>query len=131
MKIFWWLLPAIVLLVPAVMYLLQRFREKRAQRDGGAVYATVVAVEPVKAFGKPSGILKITMWLQEPGAERREITLRSRSAPGQKITPGVMLAVVVDPSDPKRVYPAGPEAIKRVQLTGSRQERRLMRKKGL
>jgi hypothetical protein len=131
MKIFWWSLLALVIIVPAVLYFLQKRREQRAQRDGVTVYATVVSVAPVKAFGKPSGILKIVMWLQEPGADRREITLRSRSAPGQKIEPGVLLAVVVDPNNPKQVYPAGPEAIKRVQLTGSRQERRLMRKKGL
>ena len=35
--------------------------------------------------------------------------------------------MVVDPKDPKRIYPANPEAAKRIQITGSREERRQMK----
>ena len=53
-----------------------------------------------------------------------------RRAPGQKIAAGHKLMVVIDPTNPQRIYPATPDAAKRVVLTGSRQERRLMQKKG-
>ena len=107
-------------------YLLQWLRQKRADKKGVVVYATVSAMEPVKVFGRYSEMMKITMWLQEPEKERRMVTLQSRIAPGQKIEPGMMLAVVVDPTNPKRVYPASEEASKRLQYTGARRERRMM-----
>ena len=40
MKIFWWSLLALVVIVPAVLYFLQKQRQQKAQRDGVAVYAT-------------------------------------------------------------------------------------------
>jgi len=126
MKIGFWILGFLVVATPIGLYLWQRLRQSRAEKKGVVVYATVVSIEPVKVFGKYSEMMKITMWLQEPGKERREVTLRSRIAAGQKIEPGVMLAVVVDPSDPKRIYPAGEEASKRVVMTGPRRERRQM-----
>jgi hypothetical protein len=75
--------------------------------------------------------MKINMWIQEPGASRREVSLSSRIPAGQNVGPGVMLPVVIDPADPKKIYPAGPDAVKRVQLTGSRDMRRRMRQQGL
>jgi hypothetical protein len=36
------------------------------------------------------------------------------------------LPVVLDPKNPKRVYPASAEAAKRAVMTGSRDERRMM-----
>ena len=75
---------------------------------GVVVYATVVSIEPVTVFRKPSPVMKINMWIQEPGASRREVSLSSRIPAGQNVGPGVMLPVVVDPSDPKKIYPAGP-----------------------
>jgi hypothetical protein len=132
MKTMWWILGiSLIVAIPLVRFLLLRLREKRAQRDGVAVYATVVSMDIATFLGKPSSAVKIRMWIQEPGEDRREITLTSRIAPGQNVVPGVMLPVVVDPADKKRVYPAGPEAAKRVQLTGSRQQRRQMRAQGL
>lgn len=131
MKIWFWLLPVVVMIGIAVRFLLQRRREQKAQKDGVVVYATVVSMEPVTVFGKPSPVMKIHMWIQEPGASRREVSLSSRIPAGQNIVPGVMLPVVIDPSDPKRIYPAGADAVKRVQLTGSRDVRRRMRQQGL
>ena len=111
-----------------VNYLLQKRRQDEAQRNGVVVYATVLSIEPVGGWAKQLELKKIVLRVQEPGAaQSRELTLRSRTAPGQKITPGVKLAVVVDPKDPKRIYPANPEAAKRIQITGSREERRQMK----
>jgi hypothetical protein len=119
----------IVLLVLAAasgtMYLLQRRREQRAQRDGVVVYATLVSSEPVKGFGKIN-MRKIVMRVQEPDSDAREVSIRTRVEPGQKFTAGAMLPMVIDPANPKRVYPATPESAKRAVLTGSRQERRMM-----
>jgi uncharacterized membrane protein len=126
MKIGFWILGILVIATPITLYFWQRLRQSRAEKKGVVVYATVVSIEPVKVFGKYSEMMKITMWLQEPGGERREVSLRSRIAAGQEIKPGVMLAVVVDPNDPKRIYPAGEEASKRIVLTGPRRERRQM-----
>ncbi len=133
MKITLWILGIVLLLAAAaaVLYFLQKQRAQKAEKDGVAVYATVLSAEPVKALGRDSGIMAIKMWLQEPGEAKREITLRSRVQPGQRFTPGMKLGVVVDPRDKRRVYPAGPEAMKRMQLTGSRAERRFMQKKGM
>jgi hypothetical protein len=131
MKIVFWLLPVVVLIGIGVRFWLQRRREQKAQKDGVVVYATVVSIEPVTVFRKPSPVMKINMWIQEPGASRREVSLSSRIPAGQNVGPGVMLPVVVDPSDPKKIYPAGPDAVKRVQLTGSRDMRRRMRQQGL
>ena len=39
----------------------------------------------------------------------------------------MLLSVVVDPKNANRIYPAGPEAAKRVVMTGSRRDRRQMR----
>jgi hypothetical protein len=72
-------------------------------------------------------VSKIVMRLQEPGnAAPREVTIRTRVDPSQKLEPGVRLIIVIDPTDPKRVYPASEAAGKRVVLTGSRLERRTM-----
>ncbi len=131
MKIFWIVLAVLVVALATfslVNYLLQRRKLTRAEKDGVAVYATVLSIEPVGGWAKYLEMHKIVMRVQEPGETvAREVTLRTRLAPGQKIVPGVKLAVTVDPTNPKRVYPAGPEASKRVVLTGSRQERRQMK----
>ena len=131
MKVFWIVFAALIValaIFALVRYLLQRRRETAAQRDGAVVYATVVAVEEIGGWAKRLAMKAITLRLQDPGATSpREVTLRTRVAPGQKLVPGLMLTVAVDPKDPKRVYPAGQEAAKRLVVTGSRQERRLIK----
>ncbi len=131
MKIFWIVLAVLAVMFAAwalVNYLLQRRRQNTAQADGVVVYATVLSIEPVGGWMKQLDLKKIVLRLQEPGeASPREVTLRTRTQPGQKITPGIRLAVVVDPKNPKRIYPAGPEAAKRIVITGSREERRQMK----
>lgn len=131
MKIAIWTIIVLAALTPVVLYFFQRWRQQKAEREGVAVYATVISIEPMKRFGRTLPIMKIVMWIQEPGSTTsREVTLRSRVEPGQKITAGVRLAVVIDPKNPARIYPAGPEAAKRVVLTGPRRDRRQMRKAG-
>ncbi len=131
MKIFWIVLAVLVLGYASwalVNYLLQKRRQDAAQREGVVVYATVVSIEPGGRWAKQLNLKKIVLRLQEPGATSpREVTLRTRVEAGQKIGPGIMLVVVIDPKDPKRIYPANPDAAKRVVLTGSRQERRFMK----
>jgi hypothetical protein len=131
LKIAIWTLVVLAALTPVVLYFFQRWRQQKAEREGVAVYATVISVAPMKRFGRTLPIMTIVMWIQEPGSTTsREVTLSSRVEPGQKITAGVRLAVVIDPKNPERIYPAGPEAAKRVVLTGPRRERRQMRKAG-
>ena len=129
--VFWIVLAALVLGLASwagVNYVLQKRRQDEVQRDGAVVYATVLSIEPVGGWAKQLELKKIVMRVQEPGSvQSREVTLRSRTAPGQKIVPGVKLAVVLDPKDPKRIYPANPDAAKRIQITGSREERRQMK----
>ena len=126
MKTVIWTIIFIAAATPAVLYFYQRWRQTKAEREGLALYATVVSVTPIKRFGKQLPMAKIVMWLQEPDKTSRQVTLSSRIEPGQKIEPGVRLVIVVDPKNPKRIYPAGPEAAKRVVATGSRSERRQM-----
>ena len=131
MKIFWIVLGILVLAFAAyalVNYLLQKRRGERAQTEGVVVYATVVSMEAIGGLLKQLALKKIVLRVQEPGEpSAREITLRTRVDAGQKVFPGMKLAVAIDPKDPKRVYPAGPEAAKRLVLTGSREERRQLK----
>jgi hypothetical protein len=126
MKTVIWTIIFIAAATPAVLYFYQRWRQSKAEREGLALYATVVSVTPIKRFGKQLPMAKIVMWLQEPDKSSRQVTLSSRIEPGQKIEAGVRLIIVIDPKNPKRIYPAGPEAAKRVVATGSRSERRQM-----
>jgi hypothetical protein len=128
MKTVIWTLIFLGALTPVGLYFYQRWRQKRADRKGMALYATVVSIEPVKRFGKELPVKKITMWLQEPGAERRTVTLSTQIPASQSVTPGMLIPVVIDPRNPERVYPAGEESVKRVVLTGPRRDRRQMKK---
>ena len=126
MKIFWIVLG--VAINSLVNYLVQRQRQKRAETDGVVLYATVISAEALGGLLKYAEMKKVTMRIQDPGTTSpREVSLRTRLPAGQKITPGTKLAVILDPKNPKRVYPASPEAAKRVVVTGSRLERRHMR----
>ena len=131
MKIFWIVLAIVVLGVAAnsgIMYLLQKRRQQRAEKDGVVLYATLVSVSTLGGLMKYADMKKLVMRIQDPGsASPREVSLRTRLPAGQKITPGMKIPVVVDPKEPKRVYPASPEAAKRVVITGSRLERRHLR----
>lgn len=118
---------AVLAIVAAINYFRQKRRQAATEREGVVVYATVISAEPVGGWAKQLDMKKITLRVQEPEGEPREVTFRTRTAPGQNIAPGVRLIVAIDPGDPKRVYPASPEAAKRVVVTGSRQERRFMR----
>jgi hypothetical protein len=118
----------LLITVPLTRFLWQRLRESRAQKKGVALYATMVSVEPVKVFGKISAVMKINLWVQDPSGARREVSLTSRIPEGEKVEAGMMLPVVIDPSNPKKVYPASADAMKRIQLTGSREQRRRMKK---
>lgn len=130
MKIFWIVLGSIALaaaLWTGINYLLQRRRQKHAEQHGTVVYATVVSIGPVGGWAKRLDLKKIVLRIQEPGAAApREVTLSTRTKPEQKISAGMRLIVVIDPTKPERVYPATPEAAKRVVITGSREERRMM-----
>lgn len=109
-------------------FLLERRRMKKMDREGVVVYATFLASEPVKFFGRPqTDVEKITLRVQEPGStEAREVVIKTRTQPGQNMSPGMRVPVVLDPKNPKRVYPASEEAAKRAVATGSRLERRVM-----
>ena len=98
MRIGLWIALGLLMAVPIAMFLIQRWRAKRADREGVVVYATVVSLEPVKVFGKPTEMMKIVMWVQEPNSTTgREVSLRSRVAAGQEVGPGAKLCVVIDP----------------------------------
>ena len=122
-----WAMILIAAVIPAIIYFYQRWRQSKAEREGLALYATVISVEPLKRFGKQLPMAKIELWIQEPDKTTRNVILRSRIEPGQTIEPGMRLVIVVDPKNPKRIYPAGPLAAERVTPTGSRSERRQMK----
>ncbi|HSU18220.1 MAG TPA: hypothetical protein VLI45_00625 [Acidobacteriaceae bacterium] len=109
-------------------FLLERRRQKRADREGVVVYATFLSSEPVKFFGRPQRDMeKVVLRVQEPGStEARDVTLKTRVQPGKQMSPGMKVPVVLDPKDPKRIYPATEESAKRAVVTGSRMERRVM-----
>ena len=109
-------------------FLLERRRQKIADKEGVVVYATFLSSEPIKFFGRPQNdVEKITLRVQEPGStESREVVIKTRTQPGQRMSPGMRVPVVIDPKNSKRVYPASEESAKRAVATGSRLERRVM-----
>ena len=109
-------------------FLIERHRQKKYDREGVVVYATYVSSEPVKFFGRPqTDVEKVTLRVQEPGStETREVVIKTRTQPAQNMSPGMRVPVVLDPKNPKRVYPASEQAAKRAVATGSRLERRVM-----
>ena len=131
MKIFWIVLAVIVIglaINAGVMYLLQKRRLARAEREGIVLYATLVSATPLGGLLKYADMKKVTLRIQDPGSKTpREVSLRTRMPAGQKVAAGMKIAVVVDRNKPERVYPASPEAAKRAVMTGSRLERRHMR----
>ena len=135
MKIFWIVLTLIVVglaINALVAYLLQKKRSDRAMAEGIVVYATVVSVDNVGGWAKYAEMKKIVLRVQEPKMNApREVTLRSRLPPNQKLGFGMKVPVAIDPKNPQRVYPATPAAVKRITLTGSRQERRMMKQQGM
>jgi hypothetical protein len=128
MKIWFWVGLVVIIAIPIVRFLLQRLRENRMQKEGTVLYAMVRSLEPVKVFGKITPAMKIHLFVQEPDGTKRDVSISTRIPEGQTVSPGMMLPIVIDPKDPKRVSPATPEAMKRVQLTGSREQRRMMKK---
>jgi len=128
MKIAIWIIGILVALgIPVAMYFIQRARQQKIDRSGVVLYASVIAMEPMKVFGKVTpDMVKMTLWLQEPDKEAREVMLKTRIPANQKIEAGMRIPVVVDPKNPKRVFPATEESVKRIVLTGPRRERRIM-----
>ena len=119
---------AVLIIVALVRYFIERRRQQKADREGVVVYASVLSIEPVGGLvSKLQPVSKIRLRLQEPGSTTpREVTIRTRVDPSQKLTTGTMLIIVIDPTNPDRVYPASEAAGKRVVVTGSRLERRTM-----
>ena len=109
-------------------FLIERHRQKKYDREGVVVYATFISSEPVKFFGRPqTDVEKVTLRVQEPGStETRDVVIKTRTQPGQIMSAGMRVPVVLDPKNPKRVYPASEQAAKRAVATGSRLERRVM-----
>ena len=135
MKIFWIILAIVVAGLATnalVAYLMQKKRTERAMTKGVVVYATVVSVDNVGGWAKYAEMKKIVLRIQDAkAAAPREVTLKSRLPPNQKLVSGMKVPVAIDPQKPQRVYPATPEAVKRITLTGSRQERRKMKQQGM
>ena len=118
----------IAVLFVAVRYLMARRIEKKIESTGTVVYATLLASEPAKVFGKlQADFVKMTLRVQDPGStETREVAMSTRVPANQKLEMGMRFPVMFDPAKPNRVYPASVEAAKRAVVTGSRDERRMM-----
>src|SRR5579875_292522 len=93
------ILVALLAIWAAINYFRQKARQKAAEEKGVVVYANVVSVEPVGGWAKRLDMKEITLRLQEPNGDPREVKLRTRTQPGQTIVPGVRLIVAVDPKD--------------------------------
>ncbi len=118
---------AILALASGINYLRQRRAQAKIQAEGLVLYGTVLSSAQVVGWLKYLGLFDIALRIQEPAKAPREVKLRTRLPPGQRISPNMSLIIVVDPQKPERIYPASPEAAKRVTLTGSRTEQKLMK----
>ena len=126
-----WIAVGIILatlaLASGINYLRQRRAQAKIQAEGLVLYGIVLSAAKITGWLKHLGLFDIALRIQEPAQAPREVKLRTRLPPGQRITPNMSLIVVVDPKKPETVYPATPEAAKRVTLTGSRTEQKLMK----
>ena len=89
-------------------FLIERQRQKKADREGVVVYATFVSSEPIKFFGRPqTDVEKITLRVQEPGStEAREVVIKSRTQPGQRMSRGHARACRPRPEEPEARLPS-------------------------
>ncbi len=109
----------------AINYLRQRRAQRKIQAEALVLYGIVLSSAQVSGWLKYLGLFDIMLRIQEPAKSPREVKLRTRLPPGQVVRPNMSLIVVIDPKRPEQVYPATPEAAKRVTLTGTRQEQKL------
>ena len=129
MKIALYILLAVALawgVFALVNYFRQRRAQKRADREGMVLYADVLSSEAVGGLLKSLNIHQLRLRIQEPQKPSREVILRSRLPAGQTFAKQQRVLIVVDPSDPERIYPASADSAKRVTLTGTKTERKLM-----
>lgn len=117
---------ALLALVSGINYLRQRRSQGKIQAEGLVLYGVVVSAAKIGGWLKVLGLHDIVLRIQEPAKSPREVKLRTRLPPGQRIAPNLSLIIVVDPKKPEHVYPATPESAKRVTLTGTKQEQKLM-----
>ena len=117
---------AVLALASGINYLRQRRSQAKIQAEGLVLYGIVLSSAQVGGLLKYLGLFDIMLRIQEPARPPREAKLRTRLPPNQVIRPNMSLIIVVDPKKPELVYPATPEAAKRVTLTGTKQEQKLM-----
>ena len=117
---------ALLALAGGLNYLRQRRAGERVQATGLVLYGVVLSSTQVGGWLKYLALHDLVLRIQEPAKPPREVKLRTRLQPGQRIARDMSLIVVVDPKKPELVYPAGAEAAKRVTLTGTKQEQKLM-----
>ncbi len=117
---------ALLALASGLNYLRQRRAQRKIQAEGLVLYGTVVSSAQVGGWLKYLALHDLVLRIQEPARSPREVKLRTRLQPGQRISRDMSLVVVVDPKKPELVYPATPEAAKRVTFTGTKQEQKLM-----
>jgi hypothetical protein len=115
-------------LAPVGWFFFQRQRQKVADKTGKSLLATIVSAEWVGTKRIQAPMMKIKVWFQEPGVPAREATMTTRVPPGQDPRPGMRIPIVIDPKNPAKVYPASEEAAKRAMTSGSRAERRQLKK---
>ena len=118
---------AVVALASGINYLRQRRVQAKIQAEGLVLYGIVLSSAKITGWLKHLGLFDIALRIQEPAKAPREVKLRTRLPPGQRITHNMSLIVVIDPKKPDTVFPATADAAKRVTLTGSRTEQKLMK----
>ena len=89
---------AVLALVALFNYLRKRRHQQKADREGLVLYATVLASAPIGGLAKYVDMQKIDLRIQEPDKAPREVTLRTRTAPGQRVSANTMLIIAVSRS---------------------------------
>lgn len=117
---------AVLALASGINYLRQRRAQQKIQAEGLVLYGIVLSATKVGGWLKHLGLHDLLLRIQEPAKSPREVKLRTRLPSGQHIGPNMSLVIVVDPKKPELVYPASPEAAKRVSITGTKKEQKLM-----
>lgn len=117
---------ALLALASGINYLRQRRAQQKIQAEGLVLYGIVLTATKISGWLKYLGLYDILLRIQEPAKAPREVKLRTRLPPGQRIDPNMSLIIVVDPKKPELVYPASPEAARRVSLAGTKKEQKLM-----
>ncbi len=103
------LIVALVIVIPAM----RAWRRRGAELKGRLTMATIVDISATHTSINYQPVMKIDVEVEQLDGPPKRCSIRKVIPPGMSLALGQMVAVVVDPKDPNRVYFADATALQR------------------